>query len=136
MSDKLGKSYADGEFIVHQGERGDCMYVVQSGQVEVILRSAGREFCLATLGPGEFFGEMALVERDVRTASVRAIGETFVLTLDKAAFLRQVQQDPSLAFRMIEKMSHRIRELNQRLVGLSTSLLEDVEKEYVVSHTH
>src|SRR5512143_4269462 len=113
MSAPLGKQYRDGEYVVHQGEEGDCMYVVQSGEVEVIRRSTGREFCLAVLGPGEFFGEMALVERDVRTASVRALGDASVLTLDKSSFLRQVHQDPSLAFRLLEKLSHRIRDLNE-----------------------
>lgn len=130
MSEKLGKVYGDGEYIVHQGEAGDCMFVVQSGEVEVIRRDGGREFCLAILGEGEFFGEMALVERDVRTASVRALGEAHVLTLDKASFLRQVHNDPSLAFRLLEKMSRRIRELNDRLINMSSSLLDDVEKEY------
>lgn len=130
MSAMLGKLYRDGEYIVHQGETGDCMYVVQSGEVEVVRRDGGREFCLAVLGASEFFGEMALVARDVRVASVRALGEAYVLTLDKASFLRQVHQDPSLAFRLLEKMAERIRNLNERLVNMSSSLLDDVEREY------
>ncbi|HSE49012.1 MAG TPA: cyclic nucleotide-binding domain-containing protein [Terriglobales bacterium] len=130
MPAMLGKLYRDGEYIIRQGETGDCMYVLQSGEVEVVRRDGGREYCLAVLGAGEFFGEMALVERDVRVASVRALGDAQVLTLDKSSFLRQVHQDPSLAFRLLEKMSERIRHLNERLVNMSSSLLEDLEREH------
>jgi CRP/FNR family transcriptional regulator, cyclic AMP receptor protein len=137
MSGKLGRVYHDGECIVQQGDTGDCMYVVQSGEVEVVRRSGGREYCLALLGTGEFFGEMALVERDVRTASVRAVGDVYVLTLDKSSFLRQVHEDPSLAFRLLEKMSQRVRALNERLVNLSSTLLDEVEREHAtVDGTH
>ena len=130
MSAPLGKLYHDGEYIIQQGETGDSMYVVQSGEVEVVRRSGGREYCLAMLGANDFFGEMALVDRDLRAASVRAVGDATVLTLNKSSFLRQVHQDPSLAFRLIEKLSLRIRQLNERLVNMSSSLLDEIESEY------
>lgn len=128
MPDLPGKSYRDGEYIVHQGEAGECMYFVQSGEVEVVRRSGGREFYLAVLGAGEFFGEMALLERDVRSASVRALGDAQVLTLDKNSFLLQVQQDPSLAFRMLDRMSNRMRELTDRLRNMGGLLPDEVER--------
>jgi CRP-like cAMP-binding protein len=108
---ELGKVYRDGEFIVTEGEVGNCMYVIQEGQVEVFVERGGVEVLLDTNGPGEFFGEMALFDRDVRSASVRALGETRVLTIDKKNFMRRIHEDPSLAFRIVETMSHRIREL-------------------------
>jgi CRP-like cAMP-binding protein len=125
MLDTLGKSYADGEYIVRQGEVGDCMYVIQSGEVEVIKRMGQEEFCLAVLGAGDFFGEMALFEREVRSASVRAINEVWVLTLERRAFLRRVHEDPSFAFRMLEKMSKRVRELDGRLVRLGAAAVQE-----------
>ncbi len=112
---ELGKQYRDSEVIVRQGDEGDCMYVVQKGKVEVLTTKAGGELHLATLGEGDFFGEMALFEREVRSATVRAAGDVWVLTLEKKSFLRKVHQDPSLAFRILEKMSHRLRELNAAL---------------------
>jgi CRP-like cAMP-binding protein len=113
---ELGKVYQSGEIIVRQGEVGDCMFFVQSGKVEVIKESEGREIRLAELGPGEFFGEMALFEKDVRSATVRPLGEVRVLTVDRKMFLRKIHDDPSLAFRVMQKMSRRIRELDDELM--------------------
>lgn len=112
---ELGKIYRTGEVIVKQGDVGECMYVIQAGRVEVIRESGGKEARLAELGEGEFFGEMALFDRDVRSATVRPLGEVRVLTVDKRMFLRKIHEDPSLAFRVMEKMSRRIRELNEEL---------------------
>lgn len=116
----LGKKYEDGEIIVRQGEVGNCMYVIQEGQVEVVQRQGNKEFCLAVLSQGDFFGEMALFENEVRCATVRALGDARVLTVDKRTFLRRVHEDPSLAFGILQKMSRRIRELNATLVRIAT----------------
>ena len=116
----LGKVYRDGEEIVHQGETGDCMYVIQTGQAEAIQGKEGKEVRLAVLGVGDVFGEMALFERMPRSATVRALGDERVLTIDKKTFLRQVHEDPSLAFRILQKMSYRIRELDTELFRLIT----------------
>lgn len=115
-SEVLGRKYENGEVIAHQGDVGDCMYVIQSGQVEVLRRQDGKEFCLAVLSDGDVFGEMALFEREVRCATLRALGEVRVLTVDKRTFLRRVHEDPSLAFSILQKLSRRIRELNDTLV--------------------
>lgn len=117
---ELGKLYDDGEIIVQEGEEGDVMYVVQEGEVEVFVTRNGREVFLDTNGPGDFFGEMAIFERDVRSASVRARGEARVLTIDKKNFLRRIHEDPSLAFRIVETMSHRIRELIAEIARLKS----------------
>jgi CRP-like cAMP-binding protein len=119
---ELGKIYHEGDVIVQQGETGDCMYVVQSGKVEVIQERDGQEICLAELGEGDFFGEMALLEKDVRSATVRAIGEARVLTVDKKLLLRKIHEDPSLAFRMMQKMSQRVRQLDRELARAVSDL--------------
>jgi CRP-like cAMP-binding protein len=119
MLTALGKLYRDGEVIIRQGETGDCMYVIQSGQAEVIRRKGDKEFCLAVLGAGDLFGEMALFEKEVRSATVRALGEVWVLTLQKRTFFKRVREDPSLAFRMLQRLSHRIRELDNQLVSVA-----------------
>ena len=111
----LGKEYEDGEVIVRQGEVGDCMFVIQKGKVEVISEENGEEIRLAVREEGEFFGEMAIFDRDVRSATVRAMGQARVLTVDKKNFMRRVHEDPSLAFRLVETMSRRLRELQAEL---------------------
>ncbi len=108
----LGKEYLDGEVIIRQGEVGDCMYVILEGQVEVIAELADNRVQLAIRSQGDFFGEMALFEREVRMATVRALGRARVLTIDKKSFLRRIHADPSLAYRMVQSMSARIRELS------------------------
>lgn len=118
----LGKIYEDGEIIIKQGEVGDCMYVIQEGEVEVIREEGGQEIQLAVRKEGDFVGEMAIFERDVRSATVRALGRVRVLTIDKRNFLRRISQDPSLAFRMVETMSRRIRKLSKENAQLKGNL--------------
>ena len=117
----LGKIYQDGEVIVHQGDDGDCMFVIQEGQVEVVIEENGNEVVLAERGEGDFFGEMAIFDRDVRSATVRAKGQVRALTVDKKNFLRRIHKDPSLAFRIVETMSHRVRELCDDVARLTDS---------------
>jgi CRP-like cAMP-binding protein len=114
----LGKVYQDGEAILCQGEVGDCMYVIQEGQVEVVREEGGKQTRLMVLDTGEFFGEMAIVEREVRMATVRALGQARVLTIDKKNFLRRIHEDPSLAYRIVQTMSGRIRELSTEVARL------------------
>jgi CRP-like cAMP-binding protein len=111
----LGKAYKAGEVIFRQGDAGNCMFVIQKGEVEALAESDGRQLRLRTMGPNEFFGEMALFEKEVRTATIRAIQPTRILTIDKKNFLGGVHEDPSLSFRILEMMSHRIRDLTDRL---------------------
>jgi CRP-like cAMP-binding protein len=117
----LGKVYQDGEIIVRQGDSGDRLFVIQEGQVEILVEQKGREILLRVLGPNELIGEMAIFEREVRSATARAKGTARILTLDKKNFLQRISEDPSLAFRIIETMSRRIRDLSQQIAKLKTS---------------
>ena len=114
----LGKVYQEGQDIVRQGEMGDCMYVIQEGQVEVVADEGDKEVRLAILGAREFFGEMAIFDREVRTATVRALDAARVLTVDKRTFLRRIHTDPSLAYHVVQTMSQRIRELDTEVARL------------------
>ena len=112
---KLGKQYQDGEVIVRQGDIGKCMFVIQKGEVEAVAERDGRELRLRKMGANEFFGEMALFEEETRTCTVRALCPTHVLTIDKKNFLGGIHEDPSLVLRIVQIMSHRIRDLTDRL---------------------
>ena len=113
----LGSVYKNGDVIVRQGELADCMYVVQSGEVEVVQATHGGEHRLAGLGTGDFFGEMAMFEKEVRSATVRAHGEARALKVDKRTFLRRIKEDPLLAVNLLQTMSQRIRDLNAKLAA-------------------
>lgn len=112
MKGALGTLYRDGEEIIRQGEVGDCMYVVQSGRVEVVQSGEYGEQHLAFLNAGNFFGEMAVFERERRSATVRSVGESRVLKVDKKTLLRRIGEDPLLAVNLLQTLSHRIRDLN------------------------
>jgi CRP-like cAMP-binding protein len=114
----LGRIYGDGEAIVRQGEASTNMYVVQEGRVEVVREEAGREVLLRTLGEGEFVGEMGLFDRETRSATVRARGEARVLTVDRKGFLKRIQEDPTLAFQVVEVLSRRVRDLTREVAAL------------------
>jgi len=127
----LGTTYGDGEIIARQGETGDCMYVIQEGRVAVILEENGVETVLRTAEVGEFIGEMAIFDREVRSATLRAVGTARLLTIDKKNFLKRIHKDPSLAFRLVQSMSHRVRDLSaevsrlKRLASISGESSDD-----------
>jgi len=107
----LGKKLQDGEIICRQGDAEDCMYAIQSGCVEAVRDDGGALTVVGELTAGDFFGEMALFSREAHPVTMRAKGETRVLVLDRAAFVRRVQEDPSFAFRLLEKLAQHIRTL-------------------------
>ena len=111
----LGKVYQPGEAVVQEGEMGDCMYVIQKGTLEVVKQEGGREVRVGVLEEGDFFGEMSLFEKEVRAATVRAMGSVRVLTVDRKTLMRRVHEDPSLAFNILRTMCRRIRQLDSEL---------------------
>jgi len=118
----LGKLYQDGEIIVRQGEKGDCMYVVQEGFVEVVEESGDQQVVLNILGKNKFFGEMAIFEHEIRTATVRSLGSARILTVDHKNILQRIHEDPSLAYRIMDVMSNRITQLNEEVAQLNRTL--------------
>jgi len=85
-----------GQEIVRQGEPGSRFYIVNSGKVEVVRRTGTQEQVLAILGPGNYFGEVALLQASERTATVRAVEDTTVLSIARNAFTAVVQDLPVL----------------------------------------
>jgi CRP-like cAMP-binding protein len=94
------------------------MYVILAGRASVVHEEGGFETVVGELGAGDIFGEMAIFDNQPRSATVRANGKARVLTLDKRAFLSHVQEDPSLAYRVLEDMSQRIRSLDAEISRL------------------
>ena len=122
----LGRVYEDGETVVRQGEVGQAMFVVQEGTVDVVLEKEGREILLRQLGKGEFIGEMGIFDHERRSATVRARGTARLLTVDKKSFLRRIHEDPSLAFRVVETLSRRVRELSDEVARLRIAADEGI----------
>jgi CRP-like cAMP-binding protein len=133
---EVEKTFEDGEIIVHEDETTREMYVIQEGAVEVSKKSGDGEIILGKLERGDFFGEMALLESLPRSGTVRAIGRTRLLIIHAGGFLLKVRRDPTFAFEMLQKLSHRIRVLDEKLadaahrLGETGEVLERVRREY------
>jgi CRP-like cAMP-binding protein len=105
------RRYAKGEVIFLQGEPGTCLYLVAAGQVKIALTSAeGDEVELARLGPGEFFGELALLDGEPRSADAIATAPTELLLLPRADFLRLLDAQPALVRPLLTLVSRRLRQ--------------------------
>jgi len=125
MPGALGKIYQHGDVIVRQGEFGSSMYVIQEGYVEVVKETEGQEVQLAVMGKDDFFGEMAIFEKEVRGATVRALGTARILTIDSKNLLRRIHEDPSLAYRLVQVMSGRVRKLGDDYASFSHAVFKN-----------
>ncbi len=109
-----------GHTIVEEGLAGDYMYVIREGEVKVTkLSGDGREKILGLLGPGDFFGEMALLDNTVRSASVKSLTETHILALSRSDFLKELRHSPDLAMAVIQELTHRVRQMDEQASSLS-----------------
>ena len=112
---ELGKIYYDGDIICHEGEEGKGMFVIQSGKVKIVKKRPEGELVLGTMTKGEIFGEITLFDHMPRSVTVKAVGKSVVLTIDKKGFFAKASKDPTLVFNILEGMSRRIRDLNHEL---------------------
>jgi CRP-like cAMP-binding protein len=126
----LGRLYSDGEIIFRQTEPGDCLYVVQDGEVEIFLEKDDQEVPLRLCRAGDFLGEMALFNSERRSATARSRENTRLLTIDRKNFLRRIQEDPTIAFRLVQALSGRIRDLDAAVAVLSRALRECLSEKF------
>src|SRR5262245_23018432 len=92
------QSFEIGETIFHQGSIGSALYIIVSGRVRIYTLSAsGQEHTVALFRAGDFFGEMALLDGQPRSASAKAMHPTATLTLHRAAFLHTINACPPIA---------------------------------------
>ncbi|MEJ2695815.1 MAG: cyclic nucleotide-binding domain-containing protein [Candidatus Sulfobium sp.] len=112
---ELGKVYHDGEIIFREGEKGEVMYVVQSGKVRITRESTSGELTLGVLQGGAIFGEMALFDKLPRSATAVASGDARVLSVDRKKLFPTISKDPTLLFKILETMSQRIRGLDDEI---------------------
>jgi signal transduction histidine kinase len=105
------RSFAAGQEIFREGAPGDGVYFVKSGLVEISGGTGARRI-FSRLGPGEFFGEMAVIELQPRSAAAIAAENTEVFFLPRGEMLVFIQHSPALAFALLQQISHRLREFN------------------------
>lgn len=117
---KFLTKFKTGDFIFRQGQEGDEMYIVQSGQVAIRKTIGKKRTTLNILEKGDFFGEMSVLERLPRTADAEVVEDAGVITINSATFGEMIRSNPEIAVRMLRKYSMRMREYSEQLEKLMT----------------
>lgn len=114
------RSFTANSVVVHEGDDGSGLFVVQSGSLKVFLTDQdGREVTLSLLDPGDYFGELALLDGAPRSASVMAVTRSELLQLPRAAFLTMLDEYPACMQVVIRNLVARIRELTDNVRSLA-----------------
>jgi CRP/FNR family cyclic AMP-dependent transcriptional regulator len=113
------QKYQPGQEIVRQGDTGVGAFIIRSGKVDVVQDQNGKEVKIATLGPGDVFGEMALLDEFPRSASARAVEPTTALGIQRWHFRGILESHPQIALALLPILTRRIRnaESQQREVA-------------------
>lgn len=123
MSDKeligaLTRRYPAGAILFEENDPGSRMFVIRTGRVRIYRRMGENEMVLATLAPGDFFGEMALLESLPRSANAQAMEACELIEVDGETFEQMIRTNAEIAVRMMRKLASRVRELDTRLQNL------------------
>jgi CRP/FNR family transcriptional regulator len=114
------RSFEAGEVIFREGDASDTCYVVHTGHTRAVHQHGdGRTLALATFGPGEIFGELALFEDELRSATVEALEPTSVVAVLGPDMRRLMRQHAEIALRLVIALGRRLRETNERLARRS-----------------
>jgi CRP-like cAMP-binding protein len=112
---KYGRAFEPGELIFDEGEAGDHMFIIQEGQVQISRTINGQDTPMAVLEKGEFFGEMAIVNRIQRTARARARRRTQLLAFDRPGLEQLVEKNPKIALNIIDRLCRRLGSANAQI---------------------
>jgi CRP/FNR family cyclic AMP-dependent transcriptional regulator len=115
---RFGKEFPQGTVLFREGEPGKEMYVVQQGRVTVSKRVGEVEKILASLGPGEFLGEMSILNNKPRSATATCAEPAKLLVIDAKTFEAMIRGNAEIAIRMIKKLSDRLAEANEQIENL------------------
>ena len=115
---RFGKTFSGGTVLFREGEPGREMYVVQSGRVNVSKKVGDVEKILASLGPGEFLGEMSILNNKPRSATATCAEDAKLLVIDAKTFEAMIRGNAEIAIRMIKKLADRIAEANEQIENL------------------
>lgn len=114
------RSYAKNTLVMCEGDRSDSLYILLSGKVKVFLSDEeGKEVTLNTQGPGEYFGELAMLDEAPRSASVITVEDTKLAVISKAAFDECLEKNPKIALTLIRGLARRLRELTENVRNLA-----------------
>ncbi|MBI2691039.1 MAG: Crp/Fnr family transcriptional regulator [Solirubrobacterales bacterium] len=110
------RSFDRGEVIFQEGTQGDVMYVIRKGRILIKREHAGgRTIALTEMGPGDLFGELAIFDKEARSATAECIEKTKVVALTSGDVSRVLTRNPEIAVKLLQQLSRRIRAANSRI---------------------
>ena len=125
-SQLIERRYAKDTVVVEEGLEGEYMYVIRAGRVKVTKASDdGREKIMDFLEAGDFFGEMALLDKAPRSATVRTLEPSRLMALSRVAFLDLLTRSSSLSLAVIRVLTHRLRDADEQASSMSFHRVED-----------
>ena len=114
------RSFPGGTRVFHEGDQSDACYIVRSGNFRVTREhSDGRAITLANLGPGDIFGELAMLDGEVRSASVEALGDGELLALPAIDVRSLLSRNPEITVKLVAALTRRLRMANERIARQS-----------------
>ncbi|OGQ17306.1 MAG: cyclic nucleotide-binding protein [Deltaproteobacteria bacterium RBG_16_71_12] len=118
LIERFGRSVPAGQVLFREGDPGTEMFVIQSGRVRLTRTIRGQDKLLAELGPGEFFGEMSIINDKPRTATAVIAEDAQLLVLDPKTFEAMIKANTEIAVRMIKKLAKRLDDANAQIENL------------------
>ncbi len=116
----MPRNFAKNALVIREGAEGESLFIVTVGKVKVYLNDDnGKEIILSVLGPGDFIGELALIDDDSRSASVMTMEPSEFLVLPKAAFRDHLRKNPDLAMNIMRVLATRLRAADQMIGSLA-----------------
>ena len=120
MQVAVRRRYPRHTLLVQEGDPGERFYLMRKGRAKVYLGNAdGREVILAFLAPGDFLGEMALVDDEPCSANVMTLEESEFVSISRHEFQRVMNSSPSMAANLVRALTRRVREANQQIESLA-----------------
>ena len=117
---QYGKQYAPGDYIFQEGDSGEEMFIIHAGKVNITKKTDEGEKVLVTLSSGDFFGEMAVIDKAPRSASAVAAEDTTCIVLNEELFEQQMQRNAKIVKKILKNMSARLRAMNEQLQNLTS----------------
>ena len=115
---KYGHVIPAGTVIFREGDEGNEMFIIQEGKVKVSKSIGNKDHVLAILGKGDFFGEMAIVNRILRTATAQTVTDTHLLAFDRQGFRSMIEKNSKIAMNIIDKLCRRLQQANMQIQQL------------------
>ena len=133
LFDRFGREFPIGTVVFKEGDVGSEMYVIQAGKIDITKRSREAEKVLVTLGPGAFFGEMAIINNKPRSASAVVVEPARLLVIGPKTFDAMIRGNSEIAVRMIKILAQRLQDADEQIENL---MIKDANSRVVHFLTH